>query len=201
MAILANKLGVDILIITLKRINTSWGTAMFMSIAQVFYMMNFNSIISFSKEGRWSILSKVIPIELDKQFSLKMVIGKLTNFLGILVVTIWYYLCCKNGIRTIALLICCIQLSDIGEKFKLYIDLKNPKISWESEYTMMKQNTNVMYELFYTLCTMIALVAIAFIINNTSLYLAIMMIILYIVNMMTTIIVEMNKSRLFEKIY
>ena len=71
MAILANKLGVDILLITLKRINTSWGTAMFMSIAQVFFMMNFNSIISFSKEGRWSILSKVIPIELDKQFSLK----------------------------------------------------------------------------------------------------------------------------------
>ena len=201
MAILANKLGVDILIITLKRINTSWGTAMFMSIAQVFYMMNFNSIISFSKEGRWSILSKVVPIELDKQFSLKMVIGKLTNFLGILVVTIWYYLCCKNGIRTIALLICCIQLSDIGEKFKLYIDLKNPKISWESEYTMMKQNTNVMYELFYTLCTMIALVAIAFIINNTSLYLAIMMITLYIINMMTTIMVEMNKNKLFEKIY
>ena len=201
MAILANKLGVDILIITLKRINTSWGTAMFMSIAQVFYMMNFNSIISFSKEGRWSILSKVVPIELDKQFSLKMVIGKLTNFLGILVVTIWYYLCCKNGIRTIALLICCIQLSDIGEKFKLYIDLKNPKISWESEYTMMKQNTNVMYELFYTLCAMIALVAIAFVINNTSLYLAIMMITLYIINMMTTIIVEMNKGKLFEKIY
>ena len=66
---------------------------------------------------------------------------------------------------------------------------------------MMKQNTNVMYELFYTICTIIALVAIAFIINNTSLYLAIMMISLYIVNMMTTIIVEMNKSRLFEKIY
>lgn len=197
----ANKLGVDILIITLKRINTSWGTAMFISIAQVFFMMNFNSIISFSKEGRWSILSKSIPIELDKQFSLKMVVGKLTNLLGIIVVSIWYYLCCKNMVRTAALFICCTQLSDIGEKFKLYIDLRNPKISWESEYTMMKQNTNVMHELFYTLCVMGIMVLISLIINDVSIYLVIMMISLYIINVCTSVLIKESQSRLFEKIY
>ena len=197
----ANKLGVDILIITLKRINTSWGTAMFICIAQVFFMMNFNSIISFSKEGRWSILSKSIPIELDKQFSLKMVVGKLTNLLGIVVVSIWYYFCCKNIVRSIALLICCTQLSDIGEKFKLYIDLRNPKISWESEYTMMKQNTNVMHELFYTLCAMGILVLISFVINEVNIYLVVIMICLYIINVVTSIMIKESQNKLFEKIY
>ena len=38
----------------------------------------------------------------------------------------------------------------IGEKLKLIIDLNKPKLKWEGEYTMMKQNTNIMYELFYT---------------------------------------------------
>ena len=197
----ANKLGVDIIIITLKRINTSWGSAIFLCVAQVFFMMNFNSIISFSKEGRWSILSKTIPIELDKQFSLKTFVGKLTNFLGIIVVVLWYLLCSKNVIRTIALLICCIQLSDIGEKFKLYIDLKNPKITWESEYTMMKQNTNVMYELFYTLYVMGILVVIAFAIRNVSIFFVTIMIGLYLINIITSFMIEKAQNKLFEKIY
>ena len=197
----ANKLGVDIIIITLKRINTSWGSAIFLCVAQVFFMMNFNSIISFSKEGRWSILSKTIPIELDKQFSLKTFVGKLTNFLGIIVVVLWYLLCSKNVIRTIALLICCIQLSDIGEKFKLYIDLKNPKITWESEYTMMKQNTNVMYELFYTLYVMGILVVIAFVIRNVSIFFVTIMISLYLINIITSFMIEKAQNKLFEKIY
>ena len=166
-----------------EKANKSWGTGVFISISQVFYMINFTSIIAVSKEERWAILSKYIPIKFSRQINMKLFIGKLTNFIASLSVVICYYVCTQNIIYSIMILLLSLGLNVFGEKVKIWIDLRNPKIDWDNEYTMMKQNTNVMYELFYTMIVIFIVVGLGFIFENIVMYLAVLSIIMIAINM------------------
>ena len=134
-------------------------------------MMNFTSIIAISRESKNAILTKYIPISLQKQFKLKVSLGVLLNLLAGILVTIFYYMSVHNVFATILIAIELVILNIIGEKFKLLTDLRKPQIDWNSEYTMMKQNTNVMYILFYTLLVVGILLGISVIINQTEIFL------------------------------
>ena len=73
---------------------------------------------------------------------MKLFIGELTNFISSLIVVFFYYICTRNLIYTLFIFAISFELNLLGEKFKIFIDLRNPKINWDNEYTMMKQNTN-----------------------------------------------------------
>lgn len=197
----ANQVGVDALSEFYERLVTTSGLAIFLSIGQVFYMMNFASIIAVSRESKNSILIKYLPIKLTTQFNLKLKIGVFTNTISSILVAICYYICIKNIVNTIVIFVILILLNLIGEKFKLLIDLKNPQINWDSEYTMMKQNTNVMYELFYTLIVIGILVLISVWIKNTGLFLCLVLGITFIVNVLINEYIYKKQNELFRKVF
>ena len=182
-------------------INKPWFSGAFASISQVFYMINFASIIAFSKEERWSVLCKYMPIKFSRQINLKLKMGKLTNFFTSLTVILLYFTCTDNIINSIIILLISLGLNLFGEKIKILIDLKNPKTDWDNEYTMMKQNTNVMYELFYTMVVVSITIGLGFVINNLALYFTIILTILVIVNIIANKYIIENDVKLFEKLY
>ena len=89
----------------------------------------------------------------------------------------------------------------ICEKIKLLIDLRNPQISWDNEYTMMKQNTNVMYELFYTLIVIGILSIISVIIKNITLYLILILAISIIINTIINEYIYKKQKFIFRKVF
>lgn len=89
----------------------------------------------------------------------------------------------------------------IGEKVKLFIDLKNPQISWDNEYTMMKQNTNVMYELFYTLLVIGILWIVSVAIKNIGLYLIFVLAISIIINTIINEYIFKKQDKIFRKVF
>ena len=107
----------------------------------------------------------------------------------------------KGVIGTIIIFMSLILLNLIGEKFKLFIDLKNPQISWDSEYTMMKQNTNVMYELFYTLVVVGILVFISNLMNNVIIFLSLTLIMLIVINTLINEHIHKKQNEIFKKLY
>ncbi len=184
-----------------KSANQTIGVAMFLSLGQVFYMMNFSSIIAVSRESKNAILAKYIPIKLSKQFKLKLSLGITINFLAGILVTVFYYLCTKNLLATILIFIELLLLNAIGEKFKLLVDLKKPQINWNSEYTMMKQNTNVMYILFYTLLVIVALLIFSQISKIIEMFLILTTILSLIINIAINNYINKKESKIFEKLY
>ncbi len=200
LAIFANKF-IDIWGNLAQRANQTIGVAMFLSLGQVFYMMNFSSIIAVSRESKNVILTKYIPITLSKQFKLKTILGIILNILAGILVTIFYYMCTKNKVTTILIFIELLLINLIGEKFKLLVDLKKPQINWNSEYTMMKQNTNVMYILFYTLIVIGVLLITSKISNIIEIFLTTMIIISLIINISINTYVNKKESKIFEKLY
>lgn len=184
-----------------KNAVTCLGAAMFLSLGQVFYMMNFTSIIAISRESKNAILTKYIPISLQKQFKLKVSLGVLLNLLAGILVTIFYYMSVHNVFATILIAIELVILNIIGEKFKLLTDLRKPQIDWNSEYTMMKQNTNVMYILFYTLLVVGILLGISVIINQTEIFLIATIVISEIINISINRYINKNDRKIFAKLY
>lgn len=193
--------GYDLLGIFYKVSITSFGTAIFLAVGQVFYMMNFNSIIAVSRESKYAKLIKYLPIELKKQFNFKLNMGIKVNLVTTIIVSICNYIFAKNLFCTVMIFISLLLLNIIVEKFKLLIDLKNPKINWTSEYTMMKQNTNVMYVLFYTLIVSGIIFSISLFIKINNLYALFILISLCIVNIIINEYIRKNQSELFDKIY
>ena len=184
-----------------KNAVTCHGAAMFLSLGQVFYMMNFTSIIAISRESKNAILTKYIPISLQKQFKLKVSLGVLLNLLAGILVTIFYYMSVHNVFATILIAIELVILNIIGEKFKLLTDLRKPQIDWNSEYTMMKQNTNVMYILFYTLLVVGILLGISVIINQTEIFLIATIVISGIINISINRYINKKDRKIIAKLY
>ncbi len=199
--IVSKKLGIDIIQNFLGIINTSIGQAIFIGVGLVFFMMNFCSIIGISKDCKTAILTKTLPIKLEKQFNIKTSIGKRINMLSVIIITFSDWYAVKNLAPTIIMFTILYLLNSIGEKIKLLIDIRKPQINWDNEYTMMKQNTNIMNVLFYTLSILIALYIISKIIPQAHYYLATILGIVIASYFIITNYISKKQNKIFDKVY
>lgn len=197
--VLSKLIGVDLVSDLMNKMNTSQMAMIFIAVGEVFFMMNFCSIIGISKESKSAILTKTIPIGFKTQFNLKTYLGKTMNLLSVLIITFAYFLATKNPVQTIVIFAILYFLDSIGEKIKLYIDSRKPQIDWDNEYEMMKQNTNIMNVLFKTLITLVILFLISKLIINQFAYLISILILSFIVN--SFINNYISKNKIFEKVY
>ena len=196
----SRSIGIDALSEFYHRIMTTWGVAIFISIGQVFYMMNFSSIIAVSRESKNSILMKYLPINFEKQLNLKLKIGIITNLVSGIMISMAYYLVVKNIKYSVLIFIILWLINVIGEKIKILVDLRNPQVTWTSEYTMMKQNTNVMYELFYTFMMMIVLIIMSFFFKSPEIYLIFILIVTICTNLLLNEYIHSHQVKLAKKI-
>lgn len=199
--ILSKLIGVDLILDMMNKMNTSQMAMIFIAVGEVFFMMNFCSIIGISKESKSAILTKTIPIGFKTQFNLKTYLGKIMNLLSVIIITFAYFQATKNLIQTIIMFAILYLLDSIGEKIKLYIDSRKPQIEWDNEYSMMKQNTNIMNVLFKTLITIVVLFLISKVIINQFAYLISILILSFTINSIINNYISTNKNKIFEKVY
>ena len=195
--------GIDFLTNMQENIFSTIGIAIAISIAQVLYIMNFTSIIAVSREGRKAKLMKTIPISLYKQFKYKLYPALIADSVIACIVTICYSLLVSkmNMIFSIFLFITLMALCLVQEKVMILIDLKKPKITWTSEYAMMKENVNVMYEFFYAVIVVILLTVIGFMIKNITVLMIVLFLILTLINLAINRYVKKNQTKLYRKIF
>ena len=199
--VLSKMLGVDIIEKFMGMINMPRGQAIFLGVGDVFFMMNFCSIIGVSKDSKSSILIKSIPMDLYKQFRLRILIGQTVNMFSGFIITFAYWYATNNILLTIIVFAILVLMDELGEKVKLLIDLEKPKINWDNEYTMMKEHTNVMYVLFYTLLMLGILFVISLITKTKVVYLILVLVMYLILNIVSSKFIKNNKNKIFSKIY
>ncbi|HIT71873.1 MAG TPA: hypothetical protein IAD08_08215 [Candidatus Scatovivens faecipullorum] len=197
----AKLVGLDLIESFKNIVNSSLGISIFLIVGQVFYMLNFSSIIAISRDSNNAILIKFLPIDLYKQFKIKIRIGILINTLASLIVSIAFLIFTKKLLFTFIIFLSLCFINVIGEKCKLLIDLQNPQMNWNSEYTMMKQNTNIMYELFYTFFISGCIFVISKIIIRSSIFLFTIFVITFLINFILSKYIDKKKAKLFKKIY
>ena len=184
-----------------SKFNNIQGLIVFIGVGQVFFMMNFTSIIAISRDGFNSKFMKFIPIELSKQFNIKSRLGIALNTIPAILMTIFFNSITHNIINSLLIFAILMLLNIMGEKLKIIIDLMKPWLDWKTEYAMMKQNTNVFYELFYTLIVLGVLFLFGRIINNMVAFLLTIAILLLVLNIVINILIYKKQKNLFSKIY
>ena len=106
-----------------------------------------------------------------------------------------------NFIMVLTLFVVLIELCLLEEKIMVLIDLNAPKITWTREYTMMKENVNVMYEFFYAVIVIILLALTIFVFRNSTALLIFLLIVLLALNALINRYVRKNRAKLYKKVY
>lgn len=181
--------------------NTSVGLIASIEVACLFYIFNFATITSVSRDGSDAKVIKYLPINLKKQLTYKSILGILFNIVPLIYIVVILEIILKMEILTLVYFVILAILINIFNNFLVIIvDLKNPKIDWMTEYAVVKQNLNMFYQMLIIVSQM-GLLFLAVKITNLTICFITLSIIFIMLIILVKKYINKNKTKLFEKIY
>ena len=166
-------------------------------------MMNYISITAISRDGASAVFVKYIPLSLYRQFLYKSIPHIIMNTIMNLIVFILAKLVAPIPILYLIVVLILSTLFNIIQSFlNLIIDLKKPKLKWDTEYAVVKQNLNMIFEFILSIAIIILLIPIAFVMAEVSYIItAMLFIIVFILGIyLVRKYIDKNQVKLFEKI-
>ncbi len=182
-------------------VNTPNGIGIILCLIEFMFIFNFIALTAISRDGKNSIFMKYIPIPLYKQCIYKIVPSIILNFIPILYTIIVAIVLLKLNIISA---ICIFIISGLLNIFESYImilvDLNRPKLEWTTEYAVVKQNFNMLYQMTFGTIAILGFAVFGNLIKNTIIitliYSILFLICIYLVNRY----IKNNEVKLFKKI-
>lgn len=183
--------------------NTFIVACVILSIIQFFSMFIYIAITAISRDGKNAIFMKYIPVSLYKQYIYKcipnIIMGSITSIISIVVANIIL----KLDMLMIVLVFIAAIIMNVAESIILIIiDLKRPKLEWDSEYAVVKQNFNLIFPMIISMVAIFIIILAGVFLTNINVYIGIIIlslifaIILYFANMY----LYKNQNRLASRI-
>ena len=182
-------------------INNSIGIAVILVIILMLYMFNFIALTAISRDGKDSTFMKQIPIPLYKQIFYKILPGILLNIFPILYVMIVAKLVVKdlNFDMIIFSSIIAMLCNVLNNYLMILIDLKNPKLNWTTEYAVVKQNFNMIFQFILVVIQAGIVIAICSYFDMQNSIIALIMLFSILI-LIVTKYVKTNENKIFNKI-
>ena len=169
------------------QINSFIVVCVILGIIQFFTMFIYVSITAVSRDGENAVFMKYIPVSLYKQYIYKIVPNILMNIITIVVtLAIAQYIVHLPIITLILLFVVSTIIAILQSLLMLIVDLKRPKLSWDSEYAVAKQNFNLIFPIIFSMINIAIIVGAVYLLNDINVYLGIL--ILGIIFTMFTVI-------------
>ena len=175
-----------------------------LGIMQILFMMSTVSLTAISREGKSAVFIKYIPVSFYRQFIYKAMPQIFINMIIIITVLgLVVYAIPNIQLIYIAIIFILGMLINIfNSYFTLLIDLLRPKLNWDTEYAVVKQNGNKIFQ--YAL----AIIIILFLIYLNSIFkdidlnssLIITISIFSVIILIFNIIIRKMQKKLFNKI-
>lgn len=175
-----------------------------LGLIQVVTLFNYTSITAFSREGKNAYIMKFLPISLYKQFIFKNVPQVLVNTIcaSVILYIIAYRIPAISFNYILIMFVLSFLLILINSFILTLIDLLMPKINWDSEYEILKNNKNKLLQYVLIIFNILFLVYInKFFANynlNDSLFIFIILLILIFI--IFNLIINKLKNKLFKNI-
>lgn len=175
-----------------------------LAVIQFFMMFNFIAITAVSRDGKNAAFMKYIPIPLQKQMMYKIIPGVLMNLIPMLL-TVGF---AKKMIpqipiiTIIGVMLVCILTMFIQGFLMIIVDLKRPKLQWDTEYAVVKQNMNMVFEIILGFLLITVFILAGVLLSSLPLLVnfAILMILLGTILIAIYQYIGKNQEKLFEKI-
>ena len=168
--------------------NTFFIACIILGVIQFFTMFIYISITAISRDGENAVFMKYIPVSLYKQYMYKIIPNIIMNIVTIIVTLgIAQYLLNLPIMTLIALFVVATIMGIFQSIVMIIVDLKRPKLNWDSEYTVAKQNLNLIFQMLLAMFNIAIMVGLVFLLKDINVYLGIGILgILYIVTTVIT---------------
>ena len=128
------------------------GLAIIVCIQIFLYLFNYISVTSISRDGESAFVMKYLPIELNKQCRYKAILGIVLNIIPLLILPLCIKIIfCANTIFILEVMLIGFLLNVFINYFGVLIDVLNPKLHWTTEYSVVKQNMNMLWDMLFVL--------------------------------------------------
>ena len=159
-----------------------------LGIIQFFTMFIYISITAISRDGENAVFMKYIPVSLYKQYMYKIIPNIIMNIVTIIITLgMAEYILHLPIITLIALFVVATIMGILQSIAMIIVDLKRPKLNWDSEYAVAKQNLNLVFPMLLAMFNIAIMVGAVFLLKDINVYLGIGILgILYIVATVVT---------------
>lgn len=175
-----------------------------LGIIQIFFMISPISLTGISRGGKNANFIKYIPISLYRQFINKSIPQMIINIIpSITILCVIHILIPEIELKYIFEIFgLSLLLNIINSNTMLIIDILNPKTEWDTEYAVLKQNNNKIFQYTFTVLIMLLLVYLKNILKNNNIEISILItaIIFILIIFVINIIVKIKSKKLFKKI-
>ena len=142
-----------------------------LGIIQFFFMFSYISITAISRDGNNAVFMKYAPVSLYKQYMYKIAPNYIINTIMIILTLVMLQYFLKMPLITLALIfVISMVMSALQSILMLIIDLKKPKLEWDSEYAVVKQNMNLMYPMILSLVNIGVIVLVTMFTGSMGIY-------------------------------
>ena len=163
--------------------NTFFIACIILGVIQFFTMFIYISITAISRDGENAVFMKYIPVSLYKQYMYKIIPNIIMNIVTIIITLgMAEYLLRLPAITLIALFIVATIMEILQSIAMIIVDLKRPKLNWDSEYAVAKQNLNLVFPVLLAMVNIVILVGFVYLLKDINIYMGVGILgILYIV--------------------
>lgn len=175
-----------------------------LGVIQLLFMMSPASLTAISREGKNAMFMKYIPISFYKQFIYKGVPQVFINTVSVIVVlgVIHYAIPSIEMMYIFMMFVLAMLLNIINSYSMLMVDLIRPKLEWDTEYAVLKQNNNKIFQYVFTILIILLLIYLNKVLKGVNLDTSIIVtgIIFAVIMAIINIFGKIKQNKLFEKI-
>ena len=174
-------------------------------VIQFFLMFIYISVTAISRDGQNASFMKYIPVKYMKQIDYKVMPNIImTSIMSIITVIIAGILIKVDILYLLLILITSIIMGVFQSYVLIIVDLKKPKLEWNSEYAVVKQNMNLIWSVVISLISITLLIILGVFLGNifsSFILTGIIALVYLLVTMITRNYINNNINKLMEKIY
>lgn len=183
-------------------INTNFGFMGLIITILVFYTFNHTSITAISRDAQNAVFMKYIPISFKKQIIYKIMPGIILNILPIIYVLAFgvIFIPGLEIKNVIYITIVSILINVLNNALMIIVDLKNPKLKWITEQSVVKQNFNIFFAIAFIGIEILLIILLGIHLKDLN-YLAITLIVIFTIAIISLKkYIKSNEEKIFDKI-
>ena len=166
------------------------------AVNQFFSMMIYISATAISRDGPNAVFMKYIPVSLYKQYVYKTMPNIIMNIFSILVVLALVRYSIEISILDMVIAFIISAIMAVFQSFLvLLVDLKRPKLKWNSEYAVVKQNFNLIFPMIFSFVNIGIIVILGLAMDNYFVYVPVIILGLLFILATIVLLVYMKKNQ------
>ncbi len=183
--------------------NSFLTSGIILGVIQFFMMFIYISVTAISRDGESATFMKYIPVSLYRQYIYKIIPNIIMNIVMIIIsLGVAMYVLHLPILTLVILFVVAVIMGILQSILMLIVDLKRPKLNWDSEYAVAKQNMNLIFPVLLSMVNIVVIALMVYLFKDINVYLGLTILgcLFMVVTFMVNKYLYVNQNELADKI-